>query len=530
MTTDAPTPATLQSVVRQAFDGIAARVQAFTPELVAREVGTVASVSTGIARVHGLPGVGYEELLTFSGGLSGIAFNLDEGGIDVVLLGDFAHLRAGQEVLRTGRVMDVGVGDALLGRVIDPLGRALDGGAPIKTTARLPIERPAAAIMDRAPVTEPLQTGLKVLDALIPIGRGQRELILGDRQTGKTAIAIDTIFNQRGKDVLCVYCAIGQRASAVAKAVANLREKGAMAYTVVVVAEGNDAPGLSYIAPYAATSIAEFFMESGRDVLIVYDDLTHHARAYRELSLLLRRPPGREAFPGDIFYIHSRMLERATHLNEARGGGSMTALPIIETEAQNISAYIPTNLISITDGQIVLSPSLFELGVLPAIDVGKSVSRVGGKAQRAAYRAVAGDLKLAYAQFEELETFARFGARLDDDTRDSIAHGKRIRACLAQSEFSPVSVPAQIAILLALNAALFDPVPLDQMGAAQKALEEAVLGFPEDVLARLSGTEKLTDADREQVTDATRQTLKKFLSVLGDDSLPDSAQPKPKSA
>ncbi len=263
----------------------------------------------------------------------------------------------------------------------------------------------------------PLQTGLKVIDALIPIGRGQRELILGDRQTGKTAIAIDTIINQRGKDVLCVYCAIGQRASAVAKAVANLRENGALDYTVVVVAEGNDAPGLAYIAPYAATSIAEYFMEQGRDVLIVYDDLTHHARAYRELSLLLRRPPGREAFPGDIFYIHSRLLERATHLHDERGGGSLTALPIIETEAQNISAYIPTNLISITDGQIYLSPSLFELGVLPAVDVGKSVSRVGGKAQRAAYRAVAGDLKLAYAQFEELETFARFGTRLDEDTR-----------------------------------------------------------------------------------------------------------------
>jgi len=421
MTTTAPQPATLQSVVQDAFAGIAERLQAFQPKLVPREVGTVASVFTGIARVHGLPGVGFEELLLFPGGLSGIAFNLDEDGVDVVLLGDHAHLHAGQEVQRTGRVMDVAVGDALLGRVIDPLGRPLDGGARVVTGERLPIERPAAAIMDRAPVTEPLQTGLKVIDALIPIGRGQRELILGDRQTGKTAIAIDTIFNQRGKDVLCVYCAIGQRASAVAKAVANLRANGALAYTVVVVAEGNDAPGLAYIAPYAATSIAEHFMEAGRDVLIVYDDLTHHARAYRELSLLLRRPPGREAFPGDIFYIHSRMLERATHLNDARGGGSMTALPIIETEAQNISAYIPTNLISITDGQIVLSPTLFELGVLPAVDVGQSVSRVGGKAQRAAYRAVAGDLKLAYAQFEELETFARFGARLDEDTRQSIA-------------------------------------------------------------------------------------------------------------
>ncbi|MCK1789124.1 alternate F1F0 ATPase, F1 subunit alpha [Pseudomonas violetae] len=512
MTLPASLDVTLQSVLEDAFASISQGLQAFTAQLVLHEVGTVVSVSTGIARVQGLPHLGFEELVSFPGGLSGIAFNLDEEGVDVVLLGDYAHLHAGQEVRRTGRVMDVAVGEALLGRVIDPLGRPLDGGAQLVTEKRLPIERPAAPIMDRAPVTEPLQSGLKVIDALIPIGRGQRELILGDRQTGKTAIAIDTIFNQRDKNVFCVYCAIGQRASAVAKAVANLREKGALAYTVVVVAEGNEAPGLSYIAPYAATSIAEYFMESGRDVLIVYDDLTHHARAYRELSLLLRRPPGREAFPGDIFYIHSRMLERATHLNDERGGGSMTALPIIETEAQNISAYIPTNLISITDGQIVLSPSLFELGVLPAIDVGQSVSRVGGKAQRAAYRAVAGDLKLAYAQFEELETFARFGARLDEDTRQSIVHGKRIRACLGQAELSPVTVPAQIAILLALNAALFDPVPLDSMIAAQQAVEEAANGLPEDVGQRLASAGQLTDADREQVTEVARQAIAVFLA------------------
>jgi len=513
MTTAASEPATLQGALDDAFAGIGQRLQAFQLQLVPREVGTVARVATGIARVHGLQQVGFEERLLFPGGLSGIAFNLDEDGVDVVLLGDFAHLHAGQEVQRTGRVMDVAVGDALLGRVIDPLGRPLDGLGRVANDQRLPIERPAAAIMDRAPVTEPLQTGLKVIDALIPIGRGQRELILGDRQTGKTAIAIDTIFNQRGKNVLCVYCAIGQRASAVAKAVARLREQGALEYTVVVVAEGNEAPGLAYIAPYAATSIAEHFMEAGRDVLIVYDDLTHHARAYRELSLLLRRPPGREAFPGDIFYIHSRMLERATHLNDARGGGSMTALPIIETEAQNISAYIPTNLISITDGQIVLSPSLFELGVLPAIDVGQSVSRVGGKAQRAAYRAVAGDLKLAYAQFEELETFARFGARLDDDTRQSIAHGQRIRACLGQAELSPVSVPAQIAILLALNAALFDAVPLDRMKPAQRAVEDAANGLPDEMLERLADADKLTDADRQQVTEAARQAITPFLAT-----------------
>jgi len=478
------------------------------------EVGAITNVSTGIATVSGLPGVGYDELITFPGGVFGIAFNVDQNEIGVVLLGEYSNLHAGDEVERTGRVMDVAVGDGLLGRVIDPLGRPLDGKGPVTSSGRLPIERPAAAIMDRAPVTVPLQTGLKVVDALIPVGRGQRELILGDRRTGKTAIAIDTILNQRGKNVLCVYCAIGQRASSVAKVVANLREKGAMEYTVVIVAEGNDAPGLIYITPYAATSIAEHFMEAGRDVLIVYDDLTQHARAYREISLLLRRPPGREAFPGDIFYIHSRMLERATHLSKERGGGSLTALPIIETEAQDISAYIPTNLISITDGQIYLSPSLFELGVLPAVDVGKSVSRVGGQAQKAAYRAVAGDLKLAYAQFEELETFARFGARLDENTRKIIEHGRRIRACLKQPQFAPVSVPEQIAVLLALTAGLFDAVPLEQMTAAEDAVHKTVTGIPAEVSARFETAAKLSDEDRKAVIEIARKSL-------------ESIQPKP---
>jgi len=335
-------------------------------------------------------------------------------------------------------------------------------------------------------------------------------LILGDRQTGKTAIAVDTILNQQDSGVLCVYCAVGQRAAGVAKTVAVLREKGALATTVVVVTEGSDPPGLAYIAPYAATSIAEHFMEAGRDVLIVYDDLTHHARAYRELSLLLRRPPGREAFPGDIFYIHSRLLERATHLREELGGGSLTALPIVETEAQNISAYIPTNLISITDGQIYLSPSLFELGVLPAVDVGKSVSRVGGKAQRAAYRGVAGDLKLAYAQFEELEAFARFGARLDEDTRRIIEHGRRIRSCLKQQEFSPVSVPAQIAVLLALTTGLFDRVPLERMADAEQALLRAATDFPAAVCERLTAADTLSDADRATIIEIARIALAAF--------------------
>ena len=361
--------------------------------LAAREVGTVMSVSEGIVKVSGLPGAGYEELLKFRGDLLGIAFNIDEDEIGTVLLGEDTQLNAGDEVERTGRVMDVPVGNALIGRVINPLGVPMDDKGAMVTTERLPIERPAPPIMSRAAVDVPLQTGLKVIDAIIPVGRGQRELILGDRQTGKTAIAIDAIINQKGKNVVCVYCAIGQRAASVAKVIAKLKDKGAMEYTVVVVTEGNNAPGLLYIAPYAATSIAEYFMEQGRDVLIVYDDLTNHARAYREISLLLRRPPGREAFPGDIFYIHSRLLERATHLNKELKGGSLTALPIIETEAQDISAYIPTNLISITDGQIYLSPKLFELGNLPAVDIGKSVSRVGGQAQLPAYREMTGNLK-----------------------------------------------------------------------------------------------------------------------------------------
>ena len=508
----------LQSVFDRTFDAIGRAREAFTPQLKSREVGVITNVSTGIARVSGLPGTGFEELLEFPGGVFGIAFNVDEDEIGVVLLGEYSRLHAGDEVERTGRVMDVAVGDGLLGRVIDPLGRPLDDDGPVTGSGRQPIERPAPPIMDRAPVTVPLQTGLIVIDALIPIGCGQRELILGDRQTGKTTIALDTILNQRGKNVTCVYCAIGRRASAVAKVVATLQEKGALDYTVVVVAEGNDPPGLAYIAPYAATSIAEYFMEAGRDVLIVYDDLTQHARAYRELSFLLRRPPGREAFPGDIFYIHSRLLERSTHLGKERGGGSLTALPIIETEAQNISAYIPTNLISITDGQIYLSPSLFELGVLPAVDVGQSVSRVGGKAQRAAYRAVAGDLKLAYAQFEELETFARFGARLDQDTRKSIEHGRRIRACLKQSEFSPVSVPAQIGILLALTAELFDAIPIDQMTNAKHAVNEAAANIPAEICARFDTAAELSDEDRKTIIEIARQSLVGFQPKAAPDS------------
>ncbi|MCL7744446.1 alternate F1F0 ATPase, F1 subunit alpha [Guyparkeria hydrothermalis] len=497
----------LANELEQGLRGLGEACDSFAPRIGVREIGHVRSASAGIARVTGLPNVGYEELLRFPRDVMGIAFNVDADEIGVVLLGEHWQLQAGDEVERTGRVMDVPVGEELIGRVIDPLGRPLDDRPAPRGSRRLPIERPAPAIMDRAPVAEPLQTGIKVIDAMIPIGRGQRELLLGDRQTGKSSIAIDTILNQRDKNVFCLYCAIGQRTASVAKAVATLRAHGAMEYTTVVVTEGNGPPGLSYIAPYAATSIAEHLMAEGQDVLIVYDDLTQHARAYRELSLLLRRPPGREAFPGDIFYIHSRLLERATHLREEEGGGSLTALPIIETEAQDISAYIPTNLISITDGQVYLSPSLFELGMLPAVDVGKSVSRVGGKAQFKAFRREAGALKLAYAQFEELETFARFGARLDEHTRRRIDHGRRIRASLRQPEASPVPVAEQLVVLMALNEQLFERVPLERMPEAEHALRAAVTDLPEALRRRLQAGEVVTAEQHARIIEVARDAV-----------------------
>jgi F-type H+-transporting ATPase subunit alpha len=507
-------PAPLLNIALNRLTGVGQARDSYVPTFGAHEVGTILSVSTGIAIVTGLPGVGFEELIQFPNGSLGIAFNIDISEVGVVLLGEYTDLQAGDEVRRTGRVMDIGVGDVLLGRVIDPLGRPLDGLGIIRSQQRLPIEREAKAIMDRAPVTVPLQSGIKVIDALVPIGRGQRELILGDRKTGKTSIAVDTILNQRDQNVLCVYCAIGQRASAVAKVVADLRSHGALDYTVVMVSEGSNAPGLTYIAPYAATSIAEYFMEAGRDVLIVYDDLTQHARAYRELSLLLRRPPGREAFPGDVFYIHSRLLERATHMRKELGGGSLTALPIIETEAQDIAAYIPTNLISITDGQLYLSPTLFELGILPAVDVAKSVSRVGGKAQLGAYRAVAGTLKLAYSQFEELETFARFGTRLDEASRKIINHGLRIRATLKQSVFSPLTVSDQICILLALTSGLYDAIPLEKMAEAESALCQAADLIPSEVRQRFVTEGKLSDDDRALILNIAQTALIPFTAAI----------------
>ena len=499
----------LNDLLKNTFGRLEEGVKDFDFPFVPREVGYVTGVATGIVKVSGLPGAGFEELLKFPGNLFGIAYNIDKDEIGVILLGEDTLLNAGDEVERTGRVMDVPVGDALIGRVINPLGEPIDGKGTIAYTERLPIERPAYAIMDRSPVNTPLQTGLKVVDALIPIGRGQRELILGDRQTGKTAIAIDTILNQHDKKVLCIYCAIGQRASAVAKVVANLEAKGAMEYTVVVVAEGNNSAGLKYIAPYAATSIAEHFMEQGKDVLIIYDDLTEHARSYRELSLLLKRPPGREAFPGDIFYIHSRLLERSTHLGKALKGGSLTALPIIETEAQDISAYIPTNLISITDGQIYLSPTLFESGILPAVDVGKSVSRVGGNAQLPAFRTIS-DLKLQYSQFEELESFARFGTRLDENTQKTINHGNRIRECLKQNELCPLSVSEEIIVLLSLTSGLLDDVAIEKIPDAEQALLSQMNAFPAELLKSLLSDKPITDQDKAAVLKTAGELIAPF--------------------
>jgi len=500
-----------KSTVDLALEGIRQTRRNWTAQLDTVEEGFVTTVLNGIAKVSGLPGIGYEELIRFQDTLYGIAFNIDPGEVGVVLLGDYSRLRTGDRAWRTGRVMDVPVGSALVGRVIDPLGTPLDEHGPLPAASRLPIERPAPAIMDRAPVSVPLETGIKVIDAIVPIGRGQRELLLGDRQTGKTSIAISAILNQRDKGVLCIYCAIGQKAASVAKVVSVLRDRGALAYSIVVVTEGNDPSGLQYIAPYAATSIAEHFMAEGRDVLIVYDDLTNHARAYRELSLLLKRPPGREAFPGDIFFIHSRLLERATHLDATLGGGSLTALPIVETEAQNISAYIPTNLISITDGQIYLSPALFELGILPAVDIGRSVSRVGGKAQLTAYRAVTGSLKLAYAQFEELETFARFGTRLDEASRNTLEHGERIREWFRQEEYDVLSMTAQIVMLLALTEGRFKPIAADRVRDAMDAVRKAASGTPAELSGKIAANGQLDDGDRARLLHQADEALEPYL-------------------
>ena len=476
-------------------------------ELEIEETGAIKSVGQGVALVDGLPNVQSEELVRFPGNLMGLAFNLDPEEIGVILLDEHQSLEAGDEVRRTGRILDVPVGEAMLGRVVDSLGRPLDEKGPIQSSQSLPVEREAPGIMDRAPVNVPLQTGLKVIDALIPIGRGQRELILGDRQTGKTAIAVDTIINQKNKDVICIYCAIGKQNSATANVLAELKEHKAMEYSILVITSEDNPPGLRYVTPYTAMSIGEYFRDRGKDVLLVLDDLTRHARAYREISLLLRRPPGREAYPGDIFYIHSRLLERSTHLREELGGGSLTALPIIETEAQNLSAYIPTNLISITDGQIYLSPTMFQKGIMPAVDVGKSVSRVGGKTQLPAYRAVAGDLRLSYSQFRELESFARFGTRLDEETRKTLERGKRVREILKQDQYQPMPAPDQVAVLLCMTLGLFDELELEQIPQAEERIRREVSeNLPEIYQDVLNGN-KLTDEDRDEITQLARKVI-----------------------
>jgi len=470
------------------------------------EYGVVTYIGQGIARVRGLPNVKSEELVRFEGGLLGMTLNLDPGDIGVVLLDDASGVQSGSEVRRTNRVLDTVVGEKLLGRIVDPLGRALDNRGPIDTHLRAPVECAAPSIMDRSPVTVPLQTGAKAVDALIPVGRGQRELILGDRQTGKTALAIDCILNQKGKNVLCIYCAIGQRNSAVAKVIADLDRGGALDYTIVVVAGGESAAGLRFVAPYAAMSMGEYFMRAGRDALIVLDDLGSHARAYRELSLLLRRPPGRESFPGDIFYVHSRLLERSTHLRPELGGGSLTALPIVETEEQNIAAYIPTNLISITDGQIYLSPDLQQKGILPAVDVGKSVSRVGGKAQLPAYRAVAGDLRLFYSQFEELEVFSRFGSRLDEHTRTTLARGRAVREALKQPQFDPIPASAQIAMLVAATAGNFDNISAGEVAQWCVNLRARLPEVLPELVRSMEAGEPLDDVDCQAILQLAGET------------------------
>ena len=464
-----------------------------------QQVGTVTAVARGIAQVENLTDVRDQEVIQFPDGLLGIAIELDTASVGVALLGPYTHLSAGSPAHPTGRVLDVGVGDGLLGRVLDGAGRPIDERGPVRVDARWPVERPAPGIIARSPVSVPLQTGIKAIDAAIPIGRGQRQLILGDRQTGKTSIAVDALLRQRDSGVIGIYCAIGQRNAAVASVVASLREHEALDQCVVIAASGDDPPALQFMTPYAATTIAEYFMERGQDVLIVYDDLTRHARAYREMSLLLRRPPGREAYPGDIFFIHSRLLERATHLSDEHGGGSLTALPIIETQAQNIAAYIPTNLISITDGQIYLSPDLFQKGQLPAIDIGRSVSRVGGKAQSPAYRAVTSDLRLSYAQFEEFETFARFGTRLDPDTRRALERGRRVRETLKQAERDLLPPAEQIAIMFAATSGLLDAVPMEEMAAVEAAIRTHVRRDLAELGQRIDEGEELDASASEQL-------------------------------
>ncbi|HZO70740.1 MAG TPA: F0F1 ATP synthase subunit alpha [Ktedonobacteraceae bacterium] len=471
-------------------------------------VGTVIAVQDGIARVYGLQDVKYLELVEFPRtGMQGLAFNLEEETVSCPILGEYTHIREDDEVRTTGRIIQVPVGDALLGRVVNPLGEPIDDRGPINTDKFRPVERVAPGVITRQSVNTPVQTGLKAIDSMIPIGRGQRELIIGDRQTGKTAIAIDTIINQKGKNLICIYVAIGQKNSSVARTQAILEQHGAMEHTIIVVASASDPAPLKYLAPYAGCAMGEEFMESGRDALIIYDDLTKHAEAYRNISLIIRRPPGREAYPGDVFYLHSRLLERAARLSDDYGGGSLTALPIIETKANDISAYIPTNVISITDGQIFLEADLFNAGQRPAVNTGLSVSRVGGSAQTRAMRQVAGSLRLDLAQFRELAAFAQFSSDLDKATQNRIERGRRVQEILKQPQYQPVPVEKQVMIIFAATNGYLDSVPLDLVAAWEAAFYRYMDANHPEIGATIieksvNARDKMSDELLQQLRDA----------------------------
>ena len=473
------------------------------------DVGTVVTVGDGIAHIHGLENCMSGELLEFPGGVYGMAQNLEEDLVGAVILGSDQNIREGDTVKRTKRIVEVPVGEAMLGRVVDALGKPIDGKGPINTTESRPVECPAPGIIERAPVNVPLQTGIKAIDSMIPIGRGQRELIIGDRQTGKTAICLDTIINQKGTGVVCVYVAIGQKRSTVAQVAETLAKNGAMDYTCIVTATASESAPLQYIAPYAGCSIGEYFMHKGKDVLVIYDDLSKHAVAYRALSLLLHRPPGREAYPGDVFYLHSRLLERAANI---QNGGSLTALPIIETQAGDVSAYIPTNVISITDGQIFLETELFNSGIRPAVNPGISVSRVGGNAQIKAMKKVAGTLKLAYSQYRELQAFSQFGSDLDADTKKRLNQGERIVEVLKQPQNSPIPVEKQVIIIFAVVSGELLDIPVELIGTFQKELFEYIDGTYGDIPETIRATGKLEDDIKSRLTQAIEEFKKKFLS------------------
>jgi F-type H+/Na+-transporting ATPase subunit alpha len=486
------------------------QVGGYTVDVDVAEVGTVISIGDGMARLHGVERCMAGEMIEFPGGAFGIALNLEEDSVGSVLLGDQHGIKEGDVVKRTGRIISVPVGDEMLGRVVNALGQPVDGKGPIPTTRFLPIERIAPGVVDRQSVREPLQTGLKAIDAMIPIGRGQRELIIGDRQTGKTAVAVDTILNQKDTGVVCIYCAVGQKQSTIAQIVRTLQENDAMRYSIVVAAAASDPAPMLYVAPYAACALGEFFRDSGRHALVIYDDLSKHAQAYREISLLLRRPPGREAYPGDVFYLHSRLLERAAKLNDANGAGSLTALPIIETQAGDLSAYIPTNVISITDGQIFLESDLFHQGVRPAINVGNSVSRVGGSAQIKAMRQVAGTLRLDLAQYRELAAFSQFGSDLDKSTQQQLNRGARLVEILKQGQYSPLPVAQQVAIIYAGTNGHLDAVPVAEVGRYQMGLATFMETKRPGILQRIAEKKTLDDALKAELNDALADYAKVF--------------------